>query len=253
MKILLTGGEGFVATFLELKLESLGYDVTNVSRSTNPSYQEILVSNESFNYYIHTAGLSKDSPNADLGAYFDSNVELTKQIYSRYESDKQAYRFIFFSSMLVLDNFESVTSYVKSKIVAEKYLLSKDDGGVQIIRPALICSPPLARGLLSTLCKLSNIGLGLSFPKDCGVNWVSIETLVDSILHSLNTDRFEKELLLLDKRAELNFPREWIKDFNNKQPIVVLPVPLIVLVISAYMGDFLNLPFNSYFLKKLRS
>ena len=62
MKILLTGGKGFVASAVEKSLITDGHTVLNVSRSTSPKLKEVLASSQQFDFYIHTAALSKDSP-----------------------------------------------------------------------------------------------------------------------------------------------------------------------------------------------
>jgi len=151
MKVLLTGGRGFVASYLEKELQHDGYAVTNVSRSTEITIDAILKSEESFDFYIHTAGNSKDSPFTELKPYLVSNVDLTKNLYSRFSNDKQAKRFIFFSSVYALDNKLQATSYSRSKALAEEFLKNTGDDRVQIIRPALICLPPQSRGILGPL------------------------------------------------------------------------------------------------------
>ena len=55
MKVLLTGGRGFVASHLEHELQLKGYDVTNVSRSTDRTIDDILEPQETFDFYIHSA------------------------------------------------------------------------------------------------------------------------------------------------------------------------------------------------------
>lgn len=253
MKVLLTGGRGFVASYLEKELQHNGYTVTNVSRSSEITFDAILKSEESFDFYIHTAGISKDSPFTELKPYLVSNVDLTKSLFSRFSNDNQAKRFIFFSSMYALDRTPEPTSYARSKALAEEFLKNTGDDRVQIIRPALICLPPQSRGILGPLQKLAQKGIGFRFPKGFGISWVSLKTILDSMITSMNQDSFTHELNLVEKRADLNNPKEWLLDFDVYSTKVVFPIPLFVLKILFTLGHTLKLPFNKHFLKKLQS
>lgn len=252
MKVLLTGGRGFVASYLEKELHLNGYAVTNVSRSTENTIDSILKSEESFDFYIHTAGISKDSPFTELKPYLVSNVDLTKSLFSRFSNDIQAKRFIFFSSMYALDDTIGATSYARSKALAEEFLKNTGDDRVQIIRPALICLPPQSRGILGPLQSLALKGIGLRFPNGFGMSWVSLKTISDTIVASMNQDSFTNELNLVDSRADLNNPKEWLVDFDVNSLIVVFPIPLFLLKIIFTLGHFMKLPFNKHFLKKLQ-
>jgi nucleoside-diphosphate-sugar epimerase len=253
MKVLLTGGRGFVATHLEHELKLKGYDVINVSRSTDRTIDDILESQETFDFYIHSAGLSIDSPFSELKPYILSNVDLTKDIFARFEADRDAKRFIFFSSMYALDNTSESTAYAKSKALAEEYLKNTQDARIQILRPALICSPPTARGILGPLQKVSRKGLGIRFPRGFGISWVSIKTVMDSIMTTLNDESFSKELNLIDSEANLNRPKEWVLGFDVHSPKLIIPLSLFFLKIVFGLGHSFKLPFNKHFLRKLQS
>ena len=253
MKVLLTGGRGFVASYLERELKLNGYAVTNVSRSTETTIDVILKSEESFDFYIHTAGISKDSPFTELKPYIVSNVDLTKSMFSRFSNDNQSKRFIFFSSMHALDNTPEATSYARSKALAEEFLINTGDDRIQILRPALICLPPQSRGILGPLQSLAQKGVGLRFPKGFGMSWVSLKTISDSIIDSMNQDSFKKDLNMVEARADLNNPKEWLLNFDVKSLKVVVPIPFSLLKITFSLGHSLKLPFNKHFLKKLQS
>ena len=253
MKVLLTGGRGFVASYLDKELQLNGYAVTNVSRSADTTIDEILKSEVSFDFYIHTAGISIDSPFTELKPYLDSNVELTKNLFSSFSKDKQAKRFIFFSSMYALDNTLEATSYARSKALAEEFLKNTSDNRVQILRPALICLPPQSRGILGPLQSLAKKGIGIRFPKGFGMSWVSLKTISETIIASMNQDSFTNELNMVEARADLNNPKEWLLDFDVNSLKVVFPIPLFFLKILFALGHSLKLPFNKHFLKKLQS
>ena len=46
------------------------------------------------------------------------------------------------------------------------------------------------------------------------MSWVSLKTISDSIITSMNQDSFTHELNLVEKRADLNNPKEWLLDFD---------------------------------------
>lgn len=253
MKVLLTGGNGFVASRLEQFLVEKGFDVLNVSRSTSPTLFDTLNSAESFDFYIHTAGLSKDSPFSDIEPYMQTNVELTKAVFQRFQNDESAKRFIFFSSLYALDESDKATSYARSKALAEKYLIEFKDSRVQILRPSLICDGINARGILGPLQKLADRGLGFSFPKGFKMSWVSIETILETVLNSLINENCHSPLNLIDEVADLNSPAKWVAEFNTKAPKIILPLPRFLLELLFTLGHTMKLPFNKHFYRKLQS
>ena len=253
MNVLLTGGTGFVASFLENYLLSKGYQVDNASRSTIPSLESILKGDKEYDFYIHTAGLSKDSPFAEMEPYLAANVELSRSLFTRFQKDSKGKRFIFISSLYALDNSENATYYSKSKAMVEKELLNSSDPRVQIIRPALICTPRKARGILGPLQTLAMKGIGIRFPKGFQMKWVSIETIGRVIEETLVEPEFSSTQNLIDHVAELHDPKNWLDKFGTKALTIVVPIPKIVIVAAFNLGHLLRLPFNRYFLRKLQS
>ena len=253
MDVLLTGGSGFVASFLESYLISKGYQVDNASRSTTPSLESILKGDQEYDFYIHTAGLSKDSPFSDIEPYLEANVELSRSLFTRFLKDSKGKRFVFISSLYALDHSEKATSYAKSKAMVERELLGYSDPRVQIIRPALICAPRRARGILGPLQTLAIKGIGIRFPKSFQVKWVSIETIAREIEETLVESEFSSTLNLIDHVAELHDPKKWLDRFGTKAPTIVVPIPKIVIVAAFNLGHLLRLPFNRHFLRKLHS
>ena len=253
MNVLLTGGSGFVASFLENYLLSKGYEVDNVSRSTIPSLQSIFKGDKEYDFYIHTAGLSKDSPFAEMGPYMAANVDLSRSLFNRFQRDSKGKRFIFISSLYALDDSVKATSYAKSKAMVEKELLNYNDSRVQIIRPSLICTPSKARGILGPLQTLAIKGIGIRFPKGFQMKWVSIETIAREIEETLVKSEFSSTHNLIDNVAELHDPKNWLDRFGTKCPTIVVPIPKIVIVVAFNLGHLLRLPFNKHFLRKLQS
>ena len=253
MNVLLTGGSGFVASFLENYLVFHGFKVDNASRSTTPSLESLMKSDEEYDFYIHTAGLSKDSPFAAMEPYLEANVELSRSLFTRFQKDSKGKRFIFVSSLYALDDSENATCYAKSKAMVERELIDSKDPRVQIIRPALICAPPKARGILGPLQTLAIKGIGIRFPKGFQMKWVSVETIAHEIDETLVKSEFSPIVNLIDHVAELHEPKNWLDRFGTKCPTIVVPITKIVIVAAFNLGHLLRLPFNRHFLRKLQS
>ena len=253
MNVLLTGGLGFMASFLENYLVSHGYQVDNASRSTIPSLKSILMGDKEYDFYIHTAGLSKDSPFAEMEPYLVANVELSRSLFTRFQKDSKGKRFIFISSLYALDNSENATCYAKSKTMVERELLDAGDSRVHIIRPALICAPRKARGILGPLQTLAMKGIGIRFPEGFQMKWVSIETIAREIEETLVESEFSSTQNLIDHVAELHDPKNWLDRFGTKAPSIVVTIPKIVIIVAFNLGHLLRLPFNRHFLRKLQS
>ena len=242
-----------MASFLNNYLSSKGYEVDNASRSTTPSLQSILKGGKEYDFYIHTAGLSKDSPFAEMGPYMAANVDLSRSLFNRFRRDSRGKRFIFISSLYALDDSVKATSYAKSKAMVERGLLESSDPRVQIIRPVLICAPDKARGILGPLQTLAIKGIGIRFPKGFQMKWVSIETMAREIEETLVESEFSPIVNLIDHVAELHEPKKWLDRFGTKAPAIVVPIPEIVIVAAFNLGHLLRLPLNRHFLRKLQS
>ena len=242
-----------MASFLENYLLSKGFKVDNASRSTTPSLESIITGDKEYDFYIHTAGLSKDSPFAEMEPYMVANVELSRSLFNRFQKDSKGKRFIFISSLYALDDSENATCYAKSKAMVERELLDADDSRVQIIRPSLVCVPHRARGILGPLQTLAIKGIGIRFPKGFQMKWVSIETIAREIEGTLVESEFSSTQNLIDHVAELHDPKNWLDKFGTKAPTIVVPIPKIVIVAAFNLGHLLRLPFNRHFLRKLQS
>ena len=253
MKVLLTGGNGFIASYLAESFSSMGYEVMNVSRSTSPAFDEILLSKEEFEIYIHTAGLSSDTPFGDEKLYYDANVATTDSLLKRFKTDPKAKKFIYFSTLYVQNENLNQAPYPFSKKLAEKLLNEESDHRIHIIRPALVCDFNNARGVLAPIQKLAGKGLGLKFPKGYHMQWVSIDSIKDCILNILSGDIKENTFNLIDNDANLNDLKGWLADFGDKCPKITIYLPSWFLSLAFSFGHLMRLPFNKYFLQKLKS
>lgn len=182
-----------------------------------------------------------------------ANVDLSRSLFNRFQRDSKGKRFIFISSLYALDDSVKATSYAKSKAMVEKELLNSNDPRVQIIRPALICAPRRARGILGPLQTLAIKGIGIRFPKGFQMKWVSIETIAREIEETIVESEFSPIVNLIDHVAELHEPKNWLDRFGTKAPSIVVTIPKIVIIVAFNLGHLLRLPFNRHFLRKLQS
>jgi len=251
MRILLTGGKGYLASYLNSFLLQHGHSVLNVSRSTEITLEDVLDTSETFDIYIHTAGLSSDTPFSDTEVYEQSNFVLSKKLLKRFQLDKKAKGFIFLSTLYTKLETVYKTPYALSKTNVEQFIFNQNDYRIKIVRPALICSPPVARGILGPIQKLAKSGLILKFPPKYHMQWVSIETIGQSILEIIMNKEGATELDLIDFDANLNEPRLWLMDFMPIKKGLTIYLPNWVIQLLFNLGHFLKLPLNKHFLNKL--
>ena len=257
MKILLTGGKGFVASAVEKSLITDGHTVLNVSRSTSPKLKEVLASSQQFDFYIHTAALSKDSPFANPKDYQVSNVDLTKELLEHFESNGSAKKLIYLSTDYVSNN-NYVTPYIDSKRKAER-ILSKSlwSSKITVLRPVLICHDDQPRGILGVIFKLRlKSGTVLKFPKGFGMEYVKISTVVLAVKNHLSRSSGNyEEIKLCDGYADLNNPKKWMSTFEltNIPAFVSIKLNANLLTALFSLGHALKLPLNLHFLKKLKA
>ena len=161
-KILITGINGFVGTNMynqfEKHMSIVGVDLpSNANKLNCKIYNWDNISKlPNVDSIIHLAGMAHDTEGAvDASKYFRVNVDLTKQIFDHFLKSS-AQKFIYFSSVkAVADTLNHTvlteeiaptpkTPYGKSKLEAEKYIMSKllpEGKRVYILRPAMIHGP----------------------------------------------------------------------------------------------------------------
>ena len=191
MRVLLTGGGGFIGRFLALELNKQGHDVRIPGRSPLPAelshmssvehidfdllkssdYREIVAGCDAI---IHLAALAhvRRGGGEDVEASFTSlNVDVTERLAQA--AAKQKCRFVFLSSIGV-NGEENVTPfdendeprpsshYAMSKLAAERKVMALSGLEWTIVRPPLVVGPG-AQGNLGMIQKL--LRKGFPFPR----------------------------------------------------------------------------------------
>jgi nucleoside-diphosphate-sugar epimerase len=266
---IITGVNGFVGTNLSAYLKLNGKNTIGVSRNpynSDISYDELTKFLTNSKSIIHLAGKAHDLKN-DINEqdYFKVNTELTKYIFDTFlESDCE--KFIYLSSVkAVADEVQGVLTektipnpispYGKSKLLAEKYILSKKipkNKRVYILRPCMIHGPG-NKGNLNLLYKF--VSNGLPWPLgsfDNKRSFCSIENVLFVILELIENNNILSGVYNLadDKPLSTNEVIGLISKSNNRNPIIwSLNKNFIQLI--AKIGEKINLPLNSERLKKL--
>ena len=164
MKLLFTGASGFLGNNVHPLLEAI-YEVTTVGLLPQDDYtvnmaQEIPELRERYDIVLHAAGKAHVTPKtkAEKQAFFDVNLQGTKNLCAALERRGVPRAFIFISTVAVYgcEYGEEITEeyplggktpYAMSKRLAEEFLHKwcyKHNVILGIIRPSLIagCNPP---------------------------------------------------------------------------------------------------------------
>ena len=267
---LISGITGFVGQNLKTNLE-LKYRIDGLSRgNTNKSYlnYDSLTTSElnKYNAFIHLAGKAHDLKNtSNENEYFDVNTDLTKKMFDLFlESTCDA--FIYMSSVkAVADIVENplyedvvpnpITAYGKSKLAAEKYILSKKlplNKRVYILRPCMIHGPG-NKGNLNLL--YSFISKGIPYPFGAFKNkrsFLSIDNLLFVIESLITNNNITSGVYNVADDTPLS-TTELVDVIGSSigKNAKILKVPRLIVALVAKIGDLLTLPVNSERVQKL--
>lgn len=262
--ILITGGSGFIGSYLSKELTKCGFNVTildKISKNINnlPSiqadirnYNELEKINKSFDLVIHLAAEHQDNIQP-TSKYYDINVEGTKNIL-KFCNLNNIKNFIFFSTQAVYgDDKEKYTEtdipkpsnhYGKSKYLAEKLLLDwkKDDYKLAIIRPSAV----FGDGSIGNFSRLINqiksnkfimIGDGSNIKSVCYV-----KNLIEYVKHCMKL--LESRDLLITNYADkpdiqINNLVDLIRSIINSKPSKI-KISYSIAMLIGYIFDFLG-------------
>lgn len=261
MKIIITGGTGFVGNNLQNYLTAT-YEIETMSVRYEHDQQFDIKAD----IVIHLAGKAHDLKKVSKPKdYYEANFELTKQLFDAFIVS-EASIFIFMSTVkAVADEVKGIlsedeipdpkTHYGIAKQQAEQYILNKEvpEGKrVYILRPCMIHGPG-NKGNLNLLYQL--VAKGLPWPLGAFENqrsFLSIENLCFVIKELLENETIPSGVYQVadDKSLSTNELIQLLAiSLNKKNKILKIPESWIKGV--AKLGDHLYLPLNSERLQKL--
>lgn len=263
MKITITGARGFVGSnvFKYFTDKSIELNLCNLR---NPNWQiEIDLQTPVF---IHLAGKAHDlKKNSNPEEYYKINTELTKTVFDTFLASDAKVFIILSSVKAVADDVQielteeyianPITHYGKSKLLAERYILSKEipkGKRVYILRPCMIHGPG-NKGNLNLLYSL--ISKGLPWPLGLFENsrsYLSIENLCFIIRELIEREDIPSGVYNVadDVPLSTNEVIKMIAESNGKKARI-LNLSKNLTELLARLGDFLKLPLNSERLQKL--
>ena len=250
--ILMTGSEGFIGSFLKIRLLESEYKVDCLVRNKkklknikNLKYiqsdisKKINISNRRYDAILHCAALSP-TPNIKKIDYFKNNVDATKNII-RFAKKSGTKKIIFLSSI-------SIYGKIKSNLVTEKSKIIKpDDYG----KSKLICEKLLQSE------KKNFFSLSVRLPGVIGKksvrNWLT--RTLDAVKHNKKIKIFNKSSLFnntihveelcqfLVKTIKIKFKNHHVVCLSTKNPIKIEDV--INLIIDNFNFNTSNLMYIS--------
>lgn len=261
--IIITGASGFVGLNLTSYLNEKGEQVLPLSLRQSNWGETLPVKGKAI---IHLAGKAHDTSNTSSDQeYFEINTDLTIDLFNEFlKSDIKDF-FYFSSVKAVADTvadvlFEDVeakpyTSYGKSKLKAEQYLLSQPlpaGKRIFIIRPCMIHGPG-NKGNLNLLYK--TVEKGIPWPLASFHNqrsFLSIDNLSFLIQAMLENESLASGVYNFadDDPLSTNDLVELIAETLAKRARLWNISPALIKTVVK-LGDILPLPLNSERLRKL--
>jgi len=222
MKILITGGLGFVGQNLDLRLKEQGFSTLLFDKDNTSEELEVMI--EEADFIVHLAGVNRPLNKEE---FYSGNANLTYQLTELIKKHKRNVPLIFSSSIqAVLDN-----DYGKSKKQGEDYLLEyKNETGndVFIFRlPNLFgkWSRPNYNSVVATFCHnvAHNLPLTINDP-NYELELVHIDDVVDAFIEVIK--RGSKEIfnnVKFTHKVTLGTLAKLISSFKESRKSLYLP------------------------------
>jgi nucleoside-diphosphate-sugar epimerase len=263
MKIVITGSNGFVGKNLGLHFKNFkGFEVKFLNVRIPFSADDITNSD----VLIHLAGKAHDlKKTSSDDEYFRVNTDLTRRLFDLFLKSKVK-DFIYFSSVkAVADTVDGeltedieprpITAYGQSKLLAERYLLSKilpEGKRLFILRPCMIHGPG-NKGNLNLLYKVVEKGVPYplaayhnqrSFLSIANLNYIIERLITDGTISSDVFNVADDEALATNEVIKV------ISLANRSKPRL-WKISKVLVNSLAKVGDLLHLPLNTERLQKL--
>ncbi|WP_418359216.1 NAD-dependent epimerase/dehydratase family protein [Sphingobacterium detergens] len=263
MKVVLTGGTGFVGQNLAIYLEQKNYEISSISLREADWKKSFLLDAKAI---IHLVGKAHDtSNNSDSDEYFRVNRDITIEVFNEFLISNIRDFFYFSSVKAVADSVIDVldenkaasplTPYGKSKIEAEEYLLNQkmpEGKRLFIIRPCMIHGPG-NKGNLNLLYKI--VEKGIPWPLASFHNnrsFLSIDNLSFLVEAMIQDIHLQSGIYNFadDDPISTNELVTLIAEVLGRKGRLICISPAIVRFL-AKIGDVIPFPLNSERLKKL--
>jgi nucleoside-diphosphate-sugar epimerase len=266
-KILITGATGFIGNFLVDEALKRCYDVyVAVRKTSNRDYlaskkvqivefdfsskislHHLIYSLPNFDYVIHNAGVIKS---LDKKTFFEVNyfntirlIEALVQLYK--EPDK----FIYISSLaaygpgdkktenpvLLSSKPRPVTSYGKSKLAAEKYIVEKTRIPYLILRPTAVYGPG-EKNIFETI-KFINKGIDFQFgTKNQQLTFIYVKDLVRLVFDAMESPVSNKAYFITDGNLynSIDLGRHVSHRLNRRNLHIPVPIGFAKIIAAIY-------------------
>lgn len=281
MKILITGGSGFIGTNIIQNYLNSGNDILNIDFSPPKLkdhyslwhnvdinnyellYSEIKIFKPEF--VIHLAART-DLDGKDLKAY-ESNILGVENLVRALSEINSVKRVIFASSMLVCkpgyipkfnNEYAPSTIYGESKILTEKIIRKSNPSfDWAIVRPTSIWGPWFNvpyRNFFELVINKKYFHIGT---KACTKTYGFIGNVVYQINCILfaNKELIHQEVFYLGDYKSTNIA-EWANEISSQLNFSIITIPYPIIKIAAFLGDLLkilkiNFPLTTFRLKNM--
>jgi len=270
-KILITGATGFIGNFLVDEAISRGYNVyvavrktSNISKlkdknvtivelnfTDNNQLNNSFMQLPRFDYIIHNAGLTKSLKKDE---YIEVNCRnTTRFIQALKQQHKSPDKFLYMSSLaaygpgdenstspVLLDSIpKPVTTYGKSKLLAEKFIIEEANIPYIIIRPTAVYGPG-DKDIFETI-KLINKRVNFQIgTKDQNYTFIYVKDLVRVVLDATESDSLNKAYFVSDGNLYHNREMGIIVSYLINKSVVHISVPLCIVRIIASVVEFIS-------------
>lgn len=270
-KILITGATGFIGNFLVNEALRRGYDVYVAVRATSKtehfskkrvriieidfsnavSLHHLIYSLPRFDFIIHNAGILKS---LDKDKYFEINYRNTKRfVTALIQQNKEPEKFIYISSIaafgpgdknsinpLLLTSIPNpVTSYGKSKLAAEKYIIEESQIPYIIIRPTAVYGP----GEKDLFESIKLINKGIDFQVGTGnqrLTFVYVKDLARIVFDAIGSPLINRAYFITDGNLYNSKDLGRYAACRLKKRIMHIAVPIKLAKAIATMNELIS-------------